>query len=81
MKPLEKLNAKLAVPLCSVIMLTPGIAMASSGGSGDDVMGIIQQQITSLTSSSKTIIAGAIGLSAIFFGAKFVWTKFKSMAR
>ena len=80
MKPLQKLNAKLAVPLCSVIMLTPGIAMASSG-SGDDVMGIIQQQITSLTSSSKTIIAGAIGLSAIFFGAKFVWTKFKSMAR
>ena len=40
MKPFEKLSAKLAVPLCSVIMLTPGIAMASYPG-GSDVMGTV----------------------------------------
>ncbi|SDD11734.1 hypothetical protein [Peptococcus niger] len=80
MKALEKLNAKMAIPVCTLMIATPGVAMASEGA-GNDVMGIIQTQITSLTSSSKTIIGGAIGLSAIFFGAKFVWTKFKSMAR
>lgn len=44
-------------------------------------MGIIQAQITALTSDAGTIIAGGLGISVLFFGAKFLWSKFKSMAK
>lgn len=45
------------------------------------VLGIITDQVTSLTSDASGVIAAAIGLGALFFGAKLLWGKFKSMAK
>lgn len=47
----------------------------------EGVLTIIQGTITELTTDATPVIAGAIGLGAMFFGAKYLWTKFKSMAR
>lgn len=44
------------------------------------VITAITSAATSLTSDAGTVIASAIGLSVIFFGAKLLWRKFKSMA-
>lgn len=45
------------------------------------VMSIITDQVASLTSDATGVIAAGIGLSAIFFGAKLIWSKFKGMAK
>lgn len=37
--------------------------------------------ITDLTADAAPIIAAAIGFSAMFFGAKLLWTKFKGMSK
>lgn len=47
----------------------------------DAVMDAITTQVTALTTNGTTLIGAAVGLSAIFFGAKFLWSKFKSMAK
>ena len=72
----------------ALIIATPlALSVASCAGAVDGdsssstVMSIIQQQITSLTSDAGTVIAGAIGISVLFFGAKFLWSKFRSMSK
>lgn len=44
------------------------------------VIASITEAAESLTSDAGTVIATAIGISVIFFGAKLLWRKFKSMA-
>ena len=46
-----------------------------------EVMTIIAAQITTLTTNAAVIITSAVGLGAIFFGAKLLWSKFKGMAK
>lgn len=43
------------------------------------VLGIIQAQVTSLTSDASGVIAAGIGLSAVFFGARLLWKKFRGI--
>lgn len=45
------------------------------------VLGIITDQVATLTSDASGVIAAAIGLGALFFGAKLLWGKFKGMAK
>lgn len=44
------------------------------------VITAIEGAATSLTADAGTVIAAAIGIGVIFFGAKLLWKKFKSMA-
>jgi len=44
------------------------------------VVTAITGQASSLTSDAAPVIAAAIGLSALFFGAKLLWRKFRGMA-
>lgn len=67
--------------LATIVMLSvPGMAFASEGGAGA-AQKVINEQITGLTSAATPIITGALGIAALFFAAKFLWTKFKSIAR
>lgn len=43
------------------------------------VMEIITGVVTDLTADAFPVIAAGIGLSAVFFGAKFMWKKFKGI--
>ena len=45
------------------------------------VMTAIATQVTDLTDNAVIVIGSAIGLGAIFFGAKLLWSKFKGMAK
>lgn len=45
------------------------------------VITAIEAAATSLQGDATTVIASAIGIGVIFFGAKLLWSKFKSMAR
>lgn len=45
------------------------------------VVSAIESAATSLQGDATTVIASAIGIGVIFFGAKLLWGKFKSMAR
>lgn len=44
------------------------------------VITAITEAAASLTADAGTVIASAIGIGVIFFGAKLLWRKFKSMA-
>lgn len=41
----------------------------------------IQTAVTSVSGDAATVIGAAIGLSVIFWGAKVLWSKFRSMAK
>ena len=47
----------------------------------DPVSTAITTAATELGTQATPIIAAAIGLGVIFFGAKLLWSKFKSMAK
>lgn len=52
---------------------------ASSGASA--VVTAIQEAATSVGGDAAVIIAAAVGLGITFWGAKVLWSKFKSMAK
>lgn len=54
---------------------------AQSGGGATIVSSAIETAVGSVTSEASKVIAGAVGLGAIFWGAQVLWTKFKSMAK
>lgn len=52
---------------------------ASSGASA--VVSAIQGAVTSVGGDAAVVIAAAVGLGITFWGAKVLWSKFKSMAK
>lgn len=52
---------------------------ASSGASA--VVSAIQGAVTSVGGDAALVIAAAVGLGITFWGAKVLWSKFKSMAK
>lgn len=52
---------------------------ASSGASA--VVSAIQDAVTSVGGDAALVIAAAVGLGITFWGAKVLWSKFKSMAK
>lgn len=45
------------------------------------VVSTITGAVSSLNTEAITVIGAAVGLGAIFFGAKLLWSKFKGMAK
>lgn len=45
------------------------------------VSSIITTATTGVLADSKIVIASALSIGVVFFGAKLLWGKFKSMAR
>lgn len=60
-------------------MVTCFSALAAEGDS--TAMDIITAQTTQLRTDAVVIIGAGLGIGALFFGAKFLWSKFKGMAK
>lgn len=62
----------------------PVLAMATPAfaAEGDNpVVTAIQSTVTTMTADAAPVIAAAVGLGALWWGARFLWGKFKSMAK
>ena len=68
-------GAGTALPVLA--MATP--AFAAEGDSA--VVSAIQTAVTSVTADATPVIAAAISLGVLFWGAKLLWSKFRSMAK
>lgn len=75
----------------AVMVAAPAI-MCAAGAANDAVVlseaedtssvtSIITTAVTGLKSDAMTVIAAAIGLGVVFWGAKVLWGKFKGMAK
>lgn len=73
----QKVMIGFGAALPVMTLATP--AFAAEGDSA--VVTAIQSAVTSVTADSTPIIAAAIGLGILWWGAKLLWTKFKSMAK
>lgn len=78
---MDKLKRTLMVGLPVSALATFSAFAVDETGGATSAMAIIEAQITQLTGDAGKIIAGALGISVLFFGAKFLWSKFKSMAK
>ncbi|MDY3618092.1 hypothetical protein [Agathobaculum sp.] len=68
----------IAATLASAAVMTcAGAAAESPSGAMD----IINEATTSLRSDAVTVIAAGLGIGVLFFGAKFLWSKFKGMTK
>lgn len=57
-------------------------AFALDEASGNSaVVTAIQSAVTSVKGDATTVIGAAVGLGVVFWGAKVLWGKFKSMAK
>lgn len=45
------------------------------------IVSTLSDAATSITADATPVIAAAVGLGLVFWGAKVLWTKFKSMAK
>lgn len=66
-----------AIAGVGAVMVTGFTAFAEDGG----VSSIITATATSLKADATTVITSAVGVGVVFFGAKLLWSKFKSMAK
>lgn len=68
----------------TVALLSAGSAFAE-GGSGTSGLSSVTTAVTTAAGEVKTegakVISAAIGVGIVFWGAKLVWSKFKSMAK
>lgn len=55
--------------------------MESSTSTMSSVVSAITDATADLGTQAITLIGAAVGLGVIFWGAKLLWTKFKSMAK
>lgn len=67
----------------TVALLSAGSAFAEGGGTSG--LSSVTTAVTSAAGEVKTegakVISAAIGVGIVFWGAKLVWSKFKSMAK
>lgn len=70
-----------AVPMSLALSVGAFAAEGDPVAGPTTAMGVISAQADSLKGDAITIIAAALGIGAIFFGAKFLWSKFKSMSK
>ncbi len=79
----EKLKkGLLSASLVTGAILSTGIgAFAEGPDTSTSVSTIITEATTGVLADSKVVIASALSIGVVFFGAKLLWGKFKSMAR
>lgn len=75
---LKKLALSTSVGV-GMLMTTGLTAFAAEGDTG--VASIITEATAGVLADSKLVIAAALSIGVVFFGAKLLWGKFKSMAR
>lgn len=64
------------------LLITGGTCFAEGTGStGSTVTTAITEAATSVKGDATTVIAAAVGVGVIFWGAKVLWRNFKSMAK
>lgn len=63
----------------TTLALTGMTAFASEGG--NIVSGAIDTAVGNLKTEASAVIGAAVGLGVVFWGAKLLWGKFKSMAK
>lgn len=63
-------------------LMTTGLsAFAETSDTGTGVSQIITDATAGVIADSKVVIASALSIGVVFFGARLLWSKFKSMAR
>lgn len=62
-------------------ILATSLTPFAAGESGTDVSSIITTATSGVIADSKVVISSALSIGVVFFGAKLLWSKFKSMAR
>ena len=77
----SKAKAFVGVSTGALLLSTGGGSAFASTGESVDVSGIIKGVQDDLMKASTPIITGALAIGAAFFSAKFLWGKFKSMAK
>lgn len=55
--------------------------MMLAEGDSSAIVSAIQSASTSLQADAVTVIGLAVAIGVVFFGAKLLWSKFKSMAK
>lgn len=55
--------------------------LATTGEGAGVVSTAIQEAVTSVKAEAGVVIGAAVGLGALFWGARVLWSKFKGMAR
>lgn len=76
----EKLKKVSAVVTGVGVTLATGMTAFASEGSGI-VSGAIETATASVKTEAAVVIGSAVGLGVVFWGAKLLWGKFKSMAK
>lgn len=79
-KWLRKVDARVGVCMLTAATMLAGVASAAAD-TPDTPLAIIEAATNSLKSDAAKVIAGALGIGVIFFGARLLWTKFKGMAK
>lgn len=74
-----QLGCTAAVLAGSVLPSTFALDESSTGNTA--VVSAIQSAVTSVKGDAATVIGAAVGLGVVFWGAKVLWGKFKSMAK
>lgn len=78
----EKLKGKKNQAMLLLIGLSLALPNFVSAADGDfGVAEIITDATTSIMADSKIVIASGLGIGVVFFAARLLWSKFKSMAR
>lgn len=72
------LKAILASSFAFAVILSSGMVAHAAEG---DITSIIATTAAGLKTDATAVITSAIGIGVVFFGAKLLWGKFKSMAR
>lgn len=64
-----------------VITLGTGMTAFASEPTENIVSNAINTAVAGVKSEASVVIGSAIGLGVVFWGAKLLWSKFKSMAK
>lgn len=77
-----KRNLKKFLVIVSIFTLCIGIgAVCYADGDSGGVAAAIESASNSVKSDATKVIVSAVGLGSVFWGAKVLWGKFKSMAK
>lgn len=71
---------KVATVTIPGLLITGGTCFAE-GTTGNTVTTAITEAATSVKGDATTVIAAAVGVGIVFWGAKVLWRNFKSMAK
>lgn len=78
---MSKVKKGLFAASCFVATMIPFGSVVFATGETGGVTSIITEAADSVKSDAGTVIAAAIGLGVVFWGARVLWGKFKSMAK